>query len=135
MSNLPKIAQLEFDTSVGETTPPRGKSFLFDFQTGQFILVNGKLVEARGIDALKVWIEKIMRTARDKFNVYVNTNYGCRNEDLIQEEIKRETLEALVQHKEINSVYNWQFVRDGSTMTISFTVDSIYGMNKQEVTI
>lgn len=144
MSNLPQITQLEFDTSIEETTKPRGKSFLFDFNTGQFVLQNGKLVEAKGTDALRIWIEKILRTARDRFLAYDGTNYGCRNEDLIgsnfpfdyvREELKRETLEALKQHEEINNISNWQFVRESSIMSISFTVDSIYGTSQQEVTI
>lgn len=143
MSNLPEIAQLEFDTTIETTSQPRGKSFLFNFQTGQLVLQNGKMVEVSGLDALKIWIEKTLRTARDRFVVYKDTDYGTSIESLIglnyqfnnfiQEEIQRQTTEALEQHEEINSIADWQFVRDGSNMTISFTVNSVYGASRQEV--
>lgn len=142
MSNLPQLAQLEFDTIAAMTSVPRGKSFLFDFNTGQFILKNGKMIEIRGLDALKVWIEKILRTTNNRFPIYDGTIYGCGVDDLIgsnfpfsfiQEELKRQTLEALLQHEDINNITDWQFVRDSSTMSISFTINSIYGTSPQEV--
>lgn len=143
MSNLPQIAQLEYDTVIEGTSKPRGKSFLFDFKTGQFVLKNGKMVEATGIDALKIWIEKTVRTPKNRLAIYERTDYGCGVDSLIgsnlpfdytQEELKRETLEALLGHEDINNITDWQFVREGSQMTLSFTVDSIYGTSQQEVT-
>lgn len=139
---LPSISQLDFGTITQETTPPRGKSFLFDFATNQFALKDGKMVEVHGLDALKIWIEKILRTAVNRFRAYDGTGYGCGIDNLIgsnlpidyiREEMKRQTLEALLQHEEINSISDWQFVRDGSMVAISFTVDSLYGANRQGV--
>ncbi|MDY3304002.1 MAG: DUF2634 domain-containing protein [Clostridia bacterium] len=40
------------------------KSYIFDFTTGGFIVRDGKLIECDGIDAIKVWIEKIPRTEK-----------------------------------------------------------------------
>lgn len=37
------------------------KSYLFDFDRGDFVVRDGKLIECDGIDAIKVWIEKIKR--------------------------------------------------------------------------
>ena len=46
------------DTSSGT------KSYLFDFTTGDFALRDGKLIECDGIESIKVWIEKILRTEK-----------------------------------------------------------------------
>ena len=40
------------------------KSYLFDFENGDFVVRDGKLIECDGIDAIKVWIEKIPRTEK-----------------------------------------------------------------------
>ena len=37
------------------------KSYLFDFDSGDFVVRDGKLVECDGIDAIKIWIEKILQ--------------------------------------------------------------------------
>ena len=40
------------------------KTYLFDFDKGDFVIRDGKLVECDGVDAIKVWIEKILRTEK-----------------------------------------------------------------------
>ena len=40
------------------------RSYLFDFNKGDFVVRDGKLVECDGMDALKVWIEKILKTEK-----------------------------------------------------------------------
>jgi hypothetical protein len=60
-----------------------GKSFLFDFTSGEFVVRDGKLVECDGMDAIKTWIEKILRTEKDRFSIYHDTDYACYLEDLI----------------------------------------------------
>ena len=56
------------------------KSYLFDFTTGDFVVRDGKLIECDGISAIKVWIEKILRTEKGRYLIYDNTEYGwyCR---------------------------------------------------------
>lgn len=129
---LPKITELEFNTEeLTEDLPPIGKSFLFDFNKNEFVMRDGKLVELYGIDSLKMWIEKMMRTERYRFEVYEGTEYGILLEDLIgsnyprtfvEAEIKREVTETLLTHPHINAVENWSFERDGKWMRINLTV-------------
>ena len=38
------------------------KTYLFDFDKGDVVVLDGKLIECDGIEAIKVWIEKIIRT-------------------------------------------------------------------------
>ena len=101
------------DLSViaAKDTAASGKSFLFDFTADDFIIRDGKLVECKGIDANKVWIEKILRTEKGRFRIYNDTDYGCRIEDLmvgksyhdafIDAELKREIEDALMQNPNI----------------------------------
>lgn len=141
---LPKITELEFNIEqIPETLPPIGKSFLFDFDKSDFIYIDGKMVELHGIDSLKMWIMKVMKTERYRFRVYDDTEYGITIEDLIgsnlprayiEAEIKREVNTSLVRHTHIEAVEEWSFERDGKWMRIKFSVISPEGAFEQEVT-
>ena len=73
-------------TLNNETISSNGtKSYLFDFDSGDFVVRDGKLIECDGIDSIKVWIEKILRTEKVRYNIYNNTEYGCHLEDLIKD--------------------------------------------------
>lgn len=121
------------DVTKAETVMS-GKSFLFDFTAGDFIIRDGKLVECKGIDAIKVWIEKILRTEKGRFRIYNDTDYGCRIEDLlvgsnypvefIEAELKREIEDALMQNSNILSVSNFNIERTASGITVSMEVET-----------
>lgn len=108
------------------------KSFLFDFDTGDFNVRDGKLIECGGIEAVKVWIEKILRTEKGRFEIYDNTEYGARLEDLIvgnsysvafiESELKREIEDALLQNPQIRSVSNIQITRGINSLTVELEV-------------
>lgn len=136
---LPDIADLEFENEalIDEDIPTIGKSFLFDFKKGEFVMKDGKLVILEGIEALKMWITKVIRTEKFRFRIYENTGfeddeqYGVLLEDLIgssfdrefiEAEIEREVTEALLLHEFIISVDEWQFERNSKKMTITFAV-------------
>src|SRR5690625_4918641 len=84
---LPKISELEFENVIEDNEtdlPQQGKSFLFDFDKGDFVLRDGRLVEMYGVDVLKQWIHKAILTAKDRFKVYKdNIDYGVTIDDLI----------------------------------------------------
>ena len=108
------------------------KSFSFDFSLGDFVIQDGGLAPCDGIDAIKVWIEKILRTEKDRFKMYKDTNYGCKLEDLIvggnyptsfiESELKREIEDALLQNTQIKSISNFTITRNTSSITVGFTV-------------
>lgn len=144
---LPRIVDLEFDNALEEQEDFEDKSsFLFDFNKGDFVLKDGKFIEISKVEALKQWVEMVIRTERYRYEIYKDENnnddHGIQLEDLFgydisfaEEEIKRELTERLIKDKRINSLSNWKFERDGSTVKIMFAVDSIYGEHKQEVSI
>ena len=108
------------------------KSYLFDFASGDFVVRDGKLVECDSIDAITVWIEKILRTEKGRYTIYVDTEYGCHLEDLIignsytvefiKAELKREIEDALKQNPQITSVTNVQITRSKNSITVTLEV-------------
>jgi phage baseplate assembly protein W len=136
---FPEIAQLEFKPQEPASPQNLGKSFLFDFKKGDFILRDGKLVEVEGIEALKVGVEKLLRTEKFKFKIYERDDkqeYGVTIEDLIgsslpkafvESELKREISDALKKHPMIAGISNLSTLRDGSRLKISFQINLVDG--------
>lgn len=113
-----------------------GKSFLFDFEKGDFVLKDGRLIETQDTQAIKMWIEKILRTEKFRFKVYEREDkreYGVTIKDLlvgqnlpgsfIEAEIKREVIETLIHHSKIQSISNLQIQRNDERLTIEFKVN------------
>ena len=108
------------------------KSYMFDFDSGEFVVRDGKLVECDGIAAIKIWIEKILRTEKGRYPIYNDTEYGCHLEDLIignsytaefiEAELKREIEDALKQNLQITSVTNFEITRDTNAITVTLEV-------------
>ena len=129
---FPKAQDLPVVTAV--KTAVTGRSFLFDFTTGDFVVRNGRLVECDGMDAIRVWIEKILRTEKSRFKIYNDTEYGCKLEDLIiggsypiafiESELKREIEDALLQHSNIDAITNFILERTKSGITVSLEVQT-----------
>ena len=109
-----------------------GKSFLFDFSKGDFVVNDGRLVVTDDTTAVKVWVEKILRTEKDRYAVYKGLSYGTSIEDLIigtnynisftESELKREIEESLIQHPYISGISNFILIRETSGITAEFTV-------------
>lgn len=114
----------------------QGKTFLYDFDKGDFVIRDGRLVEVEGKEAIKVWIEKILRTEKFKFEIYKENGeideYGVSIKDLIlgkkvpqfflQSELKREIEQALKKHSEIDRIEDFRTEHELATLKIYFTV-------------
>lgn len=116
---------------------PGGKTYKYDFEKGEFEIQDGRLVEIEGKEAIKIWIEKILRTEKFKFNIYKGNNkqaseYGVTIKNLIigkklpkfflESEVKREIQEALKKHPEIEDIKDLEVEQSNANMTISFAV-------------
>jgi hypothetical protein len=122
-----------------------GRSFVFDFSRGDFVVLDGKVQETDGVAALKVWIEKILRTKRDEYIIYDKTPYGSRFNDLIvgstlplglvDSELRREVEEALTQTPQIITISDFEVDRSASNCTVSFTVTTLAGTFGNEVVL
>ncbi len=133
---------LELDSvSSSETNEDEfGTSFLFDFNEGDFIVKDGKLVKAESLEAIQVWIEKILRTEKFKSEIYSKDGqeeYGATIRSLImgkkfpvyflQSELKREITEALQNHPKISSISDLATEQNGYELRISLTVNLVDG--------
>lgn len=130
-----------------ESTGAFSKSFLFDFTAGEFVVRDGKLVECDGMEAIKTWIEKNLRTEKGRFAIYSGTDYGCHLEDLIvgsnfsaafiESELKREVSDSLMQNPQIKSISNFEVIRGTNSITVSMEVNTSYdtGGNLISVTL
>ena len=112
-------------------------TFLYDFKTCDFVMKDGNPITVSGIDALKVWIDKILRTQLYRYSIYNGTSYGANIEDLvigknygtafIQSELKREIETALLQNDDIESISDFVMIRNKDKLDISFTLGTVYG--------
>lgn len=112
-------------------------TFLFDFKTGDFIIKDGNPVTVTGINALKIWIDKILHTQLNRYQIYNGTAYGANIEDLVigkgygsaftASELKREIETALLQNEDIYSVSDFEITRNRDILNVTFTVKTAYG--------
>ena len=123
-----------------------GKSFLFDFDKGDFVLSSGKTQIIEGEQALKCWIKKALRTEKFKYKIYkmIDDTYGIElnkylHSDLptgvIYAGIQSSITEMLLQHPDITAVMSFEFVRNPKSLSVSFVISSIYGVISEGVNI
>lgn len=145
-----EVELTSYDTNVvtdTTTTVSNGASFNFDFNAGEFVMKDGNIEELTGIDAIKMYITKLVKTDKNKFKIYatgVSDEYGISLLDLInsnnpyffiQSEVQRELTEEILKNVEILSVSNFTFARATDILTVNFTVNSIYGVVEMEVSL
>lgn len=110
-----------------------GRCFLFDFETGQHVIQNGKLVECTKEQAIKQWIRRLIMTKQGKFRVYDGSKFGLidlynlRGQSVVsnsymQGEIKRELKENIEKHYFIKKVESVVLTFIGEVMAINLLV-------------
>lgn len=137
---IPKLVNIEdlpiIEETIEEEQPEIKPSFLFDYNKGDFILENGKLVKVTGVQALKIWIEKVLRTELDRFKVYQDKSYGINLEGLIgsqlpqafvESELEREITETLTIHPMIDSITDFELQRESNLGLAVFSVNLVDG--------
>lgn len=136
MSLYPQIASMELPEVNTEPVTTLGKHIRFDFAAGEFDLKDGKVQLVDGDEALRIWIEKVLRTEKFRFKVYDRggreDEYGITIEDLIvghnyplafyQSELTREITDALTKHPNISALTDWSIQKDAPLLRISFRV-------------
>jgi len=144
--SLPQIAQLEFPASeIAQQTTSRTvhRTFKWDYETGDFVLKDGKLVEVSGIEYVEEWVKKALNTVKDSL-IYTGTGYGSEHYSLIgknfhpdfsRAEYERMLSEALMINDAITQVTNFAFSQEGERLIIEFEVGSIYGTTREAVTV
>ena len=113
------------------------KSFEFDFKKGDFVIRNGNVVTVEGVDALKVWICKILHTQLNKYALYNGTGYGSNISNLVvgkifaadytQSELIREIKAALLKNTDITEVTSVDINIHGGVMSAVISLKTVYG--------
>ena len=126
-----------FPTQETEVSIPR--EYAWDFEKNDFQLKDGKFQVVEGIEALKIWIWKAIKTIRYTYPIYTD-NYGQELDKLIGEglskslaesEAKRLTLECLKDNEHILSIRSFSVDKSNDVLSITFTAITDCG----EVTI
>lgn len=138
MSIFPE--DINIDTIIAETIQENTelkllKEYAWDFENNDFIYLNGRNIMLEGIEAIKVWIYKALKTPRYLYLAYT-WDYGHDLENLIgqryskefvQSEVERNLKDCLLISQYINDLNNIVVRLDKRTLLIEFTANTVYG--------
>lgn len=116
-----------------------GRGLVFDWANKRYVMENGGPVECIGSEAVKAWLEQVIRTKVAKYPVHP-TDYGCSALDLIGQkipkgyalsEIRRELLTSAAYCRAIDElselIYDGERInctvrlKDGNYASVSFS--------------
>lgn len=130
------LPELTYDSSKSNEIGDIGKSFLFDFNIGEFILRDGKFTKIEGITVIKQWVHSTLQTEKYKYMIY--QNHGIEFESLVERqllynlftsEVERAIRDALEAHENIKSVMDFSFEKEKNGMKIAFTINLTDGLS------
>ena len=134
MSILPSFLQELSDTKTIKEDDSQvvkvPREYGINFQTGQ---ITGKIVE--GLEAIKVWIWLCMHTERFRHAIY-SADYGTSleqyighmlSEEYINTDCESEISDALLINEYIESIEDFEVVRNSDSLNISFRVVTKFG--------
>lgn len=122
---------------------PMYTEWAVDWDAETFALRNGQPYPVTGNEALKIWVRCALhpQSVRFAFSAH-STDYGNRIAELMGEggdsgilenRLRREIRETLLVSPYIKAVDNFSFAREGSRVTVRFTVRTIYEEFDEEV--
>ena len=93
----------------------------FDFERGDFVIINGRPKMVVGMDRLRSWIGKVLRTQKGRYKIYNGTSYGTRIKDtFVGKTFTHDYMLSEIQREITAKV-------DGTHLTVEFTVTTVYG--------
>lgn len=129
MPTLPEV--IGFDTDINIKSVP-SKTWIIDRNAMQVVSMDA------GLESVRQAVEIALNVERFRWQIY-NTNFGSELTDLVGEdeayivaELPRMVEDALSPDRRVVSVDNYEFVRNGDTLTVSFSVHTVFG-DLQEV--
>lgn len=131
----------EYDFSEDdETSSSRsmGEVFLFDFESQQYVLQDGRPVQATYAQAIQQWVAMLLMTELDKYRVYDETQFGISlaqfigRKDIpiatIISEVSRQISEKVLLHPEITGASDFTMSRADGVAVIVFRVSTNQGI-------
>lgn len=131
-NTLPDI--IGFDTDIQLTSRP-SRTWIIDRNTMQVGFMD------EGLEAVRQSVEIALNVERFQWQIY-NTNFGNELEELIgddadyiQSELPRMVDDALSVDDRVIDTTDYVFSVNGDSMTVSFTVNTVYGQITEELLI
>ena len=131
-NTLPDI--IGFDTDIQLTSRP-SRTWIIDRNTMQVGFMD------EGLEAVRQSVEIALNVERFQWQIY-NTNFGNELEELvgddadyIQSELPRMVDDALSVDDRVIDTTDYVFSVNGDSMTVSFTVNTVYGQLTEELLI
>ncbi len=131
-NTLPDI--IGFDTDIQLTSRP-SRTWIIDRNTMQVGFMD------EGLEAVRQSVEIALNVERFRWQIY-NTNFGNELEELIgddadyiQSELPRMVDDALSVDDRVIDTTDYVFSVNGDSMTVSFTVNTVYGQLTEELLI
>ncbi|MBP0725528.1 DUF2634 domain-containing protein [Bacillus sp. RG28] len=133
MSIFPFTEDIQQDDSL---TLPLAREWAWNYINNTFDLKNGKMYIVEGLEAVKVWAYKALKTERFRFSSY-DDEYGVEYEgligsgftlDVIESEVKRLSEEALLINAYIISIDNVEVTSINDKVTANITINTLYGV-------
>lgn len=131
-NTLPDI--IGFDTDIQLTSRP-SRTWIIDRNTMQVGFMD------EGLEAVRQSVEIALNVERFQWQIY-NTNFGNELEELvgddadyIQSELPRMVNDALSVDDRVIDTTDYTFSVNGDSMTVSFTVNTVYGQIAEELLI
>ena len=134
MRELFPIFQME-QAAAPVQTLPLYQDVAMDYQLGRPVFAGGEPVLVTGLEAVKGWAWRALMTARYRYSCFT-WDYGCEAESLIgkaftaqvkESEAVRYVREALAPNPYITDVRQVDVSFQGTKLTISCQVSTIYG--------
>ncbi|WP_268623895.1 DUF2634 domain-containing protein [Paenibacillus alvei] len=118
-----------------ESELPICKEYAFDFETGEFLLHNGKQYIVEEQEAVLIKVRKVLMTERYLYDMY-SFDYGVDYESLIgssfskqatNAEAERYTREALEVLPWVTGISDFEAALIKDKLHISFALETVYG--------
>lgn len=118
------------------------KEIAWDFDLDAPVIYNNDFVIVSGLDALKVWVYKTIKTTRFKYLIYSNA-YGTSVKNLIgkvfnkelERQLKREIIDALLINKYIDRVNILKLNLIDTTLNIELEITSKNQVLEVEISV
>lgn len=120
-----RIAEEEVPVTLGSVP-------LYDFDKRQYVIKDGKIVEATQDQAIGQWVAFLILTKMGKYPVYRDTNFGTyienyigyrsNNIGFVSSEFKREIEEGCEMHPLIDRIEGFEMTKENGVTVASLSV-------------
>lgn len=134
MNLFPFVGDIDVPRGTGEELP-LAREYKWDFENGEFTLQDGKFIIVEGIEAIKVWVYKALKIAKNRYLIY-SDRYGHdlekligrqQNSGLIKSLGQRYLRECLLVNPYIINVKNISADFEKDILKLSFIIETVYG--------